>query len=258
MNSKEIIESGILESYALGIASAEETKEVEMLLASDALIREELLRIQDNLNSYADLHKVAPPPNVKENIFNALNLQPEKNSEPSSSKTTVWQYAMAACIALLLGSVAANYFLYGKLKNASAENNRMTAVVDEMKTQTTKTQEAHQKEIAQLSDQLNRKIILKGVEKFPAGSVTVYWNEKTNEVTLYVNNLPAAPTGKQYQLWALKDGVPIDAGILDDKTDSVLQKMKDINGAQAFAITLENEGGVASPTLEAMYVMGNL
>jgi anti-sigma-K factor RskA len=34
--------------------------------------------------------------------------------------------------------------------------------------------------------------------------------------------------------------------------------MKDIGQAQAFAITLEPAGGSASPTLNQMYVMGNI
>lgn len=37
-----------------------------------------------------------------------------------------------------------------------------------------------------------------------------------------------------------------------------LIKMQNIQGASAFAITLEPQGGSENPTLEAMYVMGNV
>lgn len=69
--------------------------------------------------------------------------------------------------------------------------------------------------------------------------------------------LPQAPEGFQYQLWAIVDGAPVDAGLLEGLED--WQNMKDISGeAVAFAITLEPEGGSASPTMEEMVVIGNV
>jgi len=73
-----------------------------------------------------------------------------------------------------------------------------------------------------------------------------------------VKNLPALPADKQYQLWALDNGKPVDAGILAVATaagDS-LQHMKDIASAQAFAMTVEPAGGSVNPTLSTMTVMG--
>jgi anti-sigma-K factor RskA len=64
------------------------------------------------------------------------------------------------------------------------------------------------------------------------------------------------PPGKQYQLWAIVDGKPVDAGMVGDCEG--LCKMKVINRAEAFAITLEKEGGSSAPTLTAMYVMGKV
>ena len=257
MNRKEIIESGILESYALGIASDEERRQVELLLSTDETLREELNKIEEALFKYASSHAVMPPDKVKENLFEKLDFKSPVILEPKKNNNA-WYYAIAASVALLIVSAALNYSLINKLKESDSKNNQMTVQMNDIKTHSTEMEKNHQKEIADLSSQLNRKIILKGVDKFPPGSVTVYWNEKTNEVTLFVNNLPRPPTGKQYQLWALKDGKPIDAGMIDSFSDTLLQKMKEINGAQAFAITLEKEGGVPSPTLSEMYVMGNM
>ncbi len=71
-----------------------------------------------------------------------------------------------------------------------------------------------------------------------------------------VENLPTPPTDKQYQLWALVDGKPVDAGMITDLED--LQAMKEMPEAQAFAITLEPKGGSVNPTLEQLYVIGNV
>ena len=62
----------------------------------------------------------------------------------------------------------------------------------------------------------------------------------------------------QYQLWAIIDGKPVDAGVFDTSLAGLL-KMKEIgNGAAAFAVTIEPRGGKASPTLETMQVVGNV
>ncbi|WP_350340234.1 anti-sigma factor [Paraflavitalea speifideaquila] len=56
-----------------------------------------------------------------------------------------------------------------------------------------------------------------------------------------------APAGRQYQLWALVDGKPVDAGMLDN-CDGLCQ-LKNIQQAQAFAITLEKPAEALYPIL---------
>jgi anti-sigma-K factor RskA len=79
-------------------------------------------------------------------------------------------------------------------------------------------------------------------------------------VYLDVQQLPPLPAGKQYQLWALDQGKPIDAGMLTAATASGkgLQQMKDIASAQTFAMTIEPTGGSVNPTLNTMTVVGNI
>ena len=76
-----------------------------------------------------------------------------------------------------------------------------------------------------------------------------------------VNNLPAPTSGKQYQLWAILNGQPVDLGVIPNdifvQKKALLLTMKNTIGAQAFAITLEKMGG--NPTPEGqMYTLGNL
>ncbi|WP_254562422.1 anti-sigma factor [Dyadobacter diqingensis] len=98
-----------------------------------------------------------------------------------------------------------------------------------------------------------------GLEKSPESAVAAIWDTKTNDVLLDVQKLPAAPEGKQYQLWTIVNGKPVDMGVLDQEFTKKLLKMKQANpGAVAFAITLEKTGGSPSPTMEDMYVMGKV
>ena len=95
--------------------------------------------------------------------------------------------------------------------------------------------------------------VLKGNAKAPNTTVTVIWNKETGNV--FVNNvtLPKVANNKQYQLWGLKDGKPIDLGVFD--VSNTIQAMKQIKGMQAFAITLENKGGSPTPHLEELHAI---
>jgi anti-sigma-K factor RskA len=69
--------------------------------------------------------------------------------------------------------------------------------------------------------------------------------------------LPVPPADKQYQLWALKNGKPIDAGVFEMDTEMHMMPVT-IADADAFAITLEKKGGSPAPTLSQLYVMGKI
>jgi anti-sigma-K factor RskA len=97
---------------------------------------------------------------------------------------------------------------------------------------------------------------LKGTEAFPSTYATVYWKTSSSEVYLAPAGLPEPEEGKQYQLWAIVNGEPRSAGMVNDLKG--LNVMQQISDASAFAITLEPEGGSESPTLEAMYVLGEV
>ena len=83
--------------------------------------------------------------------------------------------------------------------------------------------------------------------------------KNTGEVYVDPTNMPTAPAGKQYQLWAFVDGKPVDAGMITSKDGKKykIQKMKTFGKAQAFAITLETEGGNPQPK-GSVYVLGKI
>lgn len=53
------------------------------------------------------------------------------------------------------------------------------------------------------------------------------------------------------------DGKPVDAGVFDWNVAGLL-KMKGLNDAAAFAVSLEMRGGKPTPSLETMHVIGNV
>jgi len=99
---------------------------------------------------------------------------------------------------------------------------------------------------------------MQGTPNAPAAYATVYWDTTTKDVYMLVNNMPQPASDKQYQLWALINNKPVDLGVFDVKQEKLLVKMKNVQNAQAFAVTLEPRGGSPAPTMSPMYVVGKL
>ncbi|MBE9466566.1 anti-sigma factor domain-containing protein [Dyadobacter subterraneus] len=168
------------------------------------------------------------------------------------------KFAAAASIifALLFGwSVLKTSDLKKQNEELAASSETLKSEVDEIKKDA-----EYNETLASLYRNPNYKVVkMAGLEKSPQSAVAAIWDTKTNEVLLDVQNLPAAPQGKQYQLWTIVDGKPVDMGVLDQEFSKKLLKMKQANpGAAAFAITLEKTGGSPSPTMEDMFVMGKV
>ena len=101
-----------------------------------------------------------------------------------------------------------------------------------------------------------KKLALIGTKTHLKSLAVVWWNKKSHTVMIDPNGLVATDQNHSYQLWAISNGKPVDAGVFEVKSDlSSLSKLNDISDAQAFAITLEPKGGSKNPTMSEMYVM---
>jgi anti-sigma-K factor RskA len=267
MDVKEYIASGIIERYALGSVSPQEKQEVECMSHIYPEIKQELESFQSALEQVALKTAVTPPEKIRASIFE--RIKNEEQLQPSASKdvkvvklnTTFnsYKYAVAASIVVVLGL---SFFLYSvrtendSLQNQLAENQKQIETLSQEKQNIESSLNINTQYLAFIKDEATTKVMMNGTEAHPGMLATVFWNTNSKEVMLEVNNLPIPPEDKQYQLWAIVDGVPKDMGVLD--ITSTLIGMKSTSTAQAFAITLEPKGGSASPTLEQMYVLGNV
>ena len=116
-----------------------------------------------------------------------------------------------------------------------------------------------QQQYAFLSDKNLKAASLVGTEAYPELEALIFWDDARGDFYLVTNELPALGEDEQYQLWALDNGVPKDAGLVpSDFKDGGAYKLSNISSAQAFAITIEKKGGAKSPTLEKMVVFGTI
>lgn len=273
MDVQEYIASGILELYATGALPPEERVAVERMAELYPEVKMELAAIFQTLDAYAQAHAVNPPAHLRKKILSQLTAQPTIPAESASKQiyipTTTSPIAASplswwgiAATVLLLISAGLNIYFYRNWQ--TSENRYQTALATQNRyaQETQRVQQRLQTTAAELdiiTQSQTQKLNLKGTEKSPSSSVIVYWNAATKDVFVKVAALPAPPAGRQYQLWALENGKPVDAGLLTVPTGAAgLQKMKTIANAQAFAITLEPQGGSQNPTLEQLYVMGQI
>jgi anti-sigma-K factor RskA len=280
LNVNEIISSGILELYVLGKTNAQENTQVETWQANHPEVAAELLAIENNLELFDLANAVQPTANAKQNLFAKMqqgnefvkntNIVEKQNTfaETPVVKFNFWKYAAAAAIALLIGS---SIFTYNKVQDINIKLAKAESEVQDINSKLAKAESeiANQKqEIASLSEGIegaasatSQQVVLKGTPTSPSSTAKIFWVRNTGDVYVEASGLPDAPTGTQYQLWAIIDNKPVDAGMIisDSKGKKYnIQKMKSFGKAQAFAITLEKEGGSPTPTMEKMVVMSTI
>lgn len=252
MNVHEIISSGLLEQYALGGCTPLEAAQVELWLKQYPEVKSEFEAIQLGLENYALAHARQPAGNVKNRIFDKLNMtQTDTTFAAANEHQPVkvvgilrnWKLAAAAAFALLIGSAALNFIFYNRYNEASKE----LAVVKNEMTEMAKNARSMESEM----DKLIKPVSLKGMEKMPDAVAKIYWIKNSGDVYIDAGNLPPAPAGKQYQFWGIVDGKPVDGGMIFNTGNGNqvrILKMKTFGKAEAFAISLEKEGGNPTPT----------
>jgi hypothetical protein len=284
----------MLDLYAAGALTPPEQEEVERMAAQYPEVKEELEQIRADLEKYARLHAVKPRPELKEQILRGIlgeegqeeartipfvpapapaDAPPEPEHEGKvipmdndplgkfSKKT--FNLALTAAVALILISNVISFWFFQNWKHTES---RLEAALtrEQQLAQTFRTMESQlgirDQDLAVVRDPQFQPVPLQGLEVAPEASIIVYWNPETAQVFLDVRVLPPPPSGFQYQLWALDNGQPVNAGVIpvDNVQLEHLQRMQTVRQAQGFAVTLEPEGGSESPTLDKMYLMGNV
>lgn len=272
MNIQEYIESGILESYLLGATNPAETAEVERLAEEYPAIQMELMALQGTLENYALQFQQEPPVALKDRVMEAIH------KEKLNSENTGWQtlevptqqepvshikplkanntWRMAASWVLLALSIAGNVWFFNNWQHSEEKVLALESQNQILAHEGQTLKASYQEELAILQNPNVKVIPLAGQKDFPEAKALVYFDKTSEAVYLSGLNLPSVPTGKQYQLWAIVDGKPVDAGMIEGNA-SIL-KMKSFSNAEAFAISLEATGGSTTEAgpKGAIYVVG--
>jgi anti-sigma-K factor RskA len=281
MNTEEYIASGILELYVSGTLSEEEGQEVERMAQAYSEVQDELLEIEESLLKLSALHASKSD---KDKTFHAILdkiKHPEAITVPISPELKGGGHyeedniiplhpfhekqrqryisLMVAAVALFMISSLLNVYFFTQWKHTQSDYTALkenTNAVAKQYNEASQRLSAANKELLVYHSPDMKVIMLEPLKKGMQYKAMAMWNPKMKTLEIKAMGLPAPPEGKQYQLWAIDDNKPVDAGMLVDL--SKLEPMKNIGSAQAFAITLEQAGGSPTPTMSAMVVMGKV
>lgn len=275
---KGYIESGILELYVLGQLSATECSEVEAMAAKHPEVKAEITAIELAMEAYAFENAIKPSANIEAKILaeigveqQEIGIQQQENDpkivplyqQANDSKVRALRFALVACVALLVVSVAALYSVYTKLNIAndqivalSSNNEQFARTVNKLEFDNSGLQ--NRVDMTETDEWTTVK--LAGVANSPKAKMLVYWNKNNKNILINhaAMDLPKTDKTHEYQLWALVDGKPVSLGVFGENAKEAVQQMVTIQKAQAFAVTIEPVGGSVNPTMEKMVVMGGV
>lgn len=260
MNTKEYIESGVLELYVAGQLSEEENLKVAEYAKLYSDIQKEIEAIEASILALSKT--AAPKVNLSfSDVYEKIKNYRDAKVVPINKSTLSWSSYMgwAASILLLIGGVYLfnqNEKLQSQIEVVEGQRINLEEQINEAKISLTKSEEL----LATIRDKNITVIPLGGQEVSPTSYAKAYWNKKEEKLYIDAQGLPEPPDGMVYQVWSLKLNplTPTSVGLLEDfiEDDNRIFNLTNANASEAFGITLEPSGGSKSPNLEQLYTLG--
>lgn len=271
MNIKEYIESGILEAYVLGALTEGERAAVEADMVMYPELAQEIAAIEAAMQSFAEANAEEPPAHMQQQIWNAIQQQsaPQSVPEPQPAQEAKPQpqvvaftpppvaparpsWQRAAVWAAVGVSVLTNFMLLSQRNKTKEEIAQMSSQMDSLKASQQQVLAEYKKGRDMLVDTSMKTVVMRSMQPGKEMTGMMFWSKVTGESYLTIHAMPMPEKGKQYQLWVIQDGKPVSMGVIDNNlvaNAGMMYKIPmQVKGGQAFAISLEKEGGNATPT----------
>jgi anti-sigma-K factor RskA len=265
-----------LEAYVLGALPEADATNVARALVQYP----EVAAIEEALLKLGQATAITPPAHLQDQIWQAVSGQHAAvatdgvssrdggaqlvDFKPQQQKAWSFNIARAAVWAALIGSMLLNLFLWNgrrqEHKNSLAIRQKLDTAMEGQRALALALAK-YEHEVNMMANPDMQPVVMKTMQKGHPMVAVIYYNKDGTDAYVSLQRLPKPPHGMQYQLWAMADGKPIDLGMI--KNDMVqaqgIEKVeKAIPAGQAFAISLEKEGGSPSPTMDKIYVMGKV
>jgi anti-sigma-K factor RskA len=201
---------------------------------------------------------VEPSAQARERILESVRAEsgPSRSSPanvvqlPQASKRTspVQRFEAIAAALVFVALIIGLAILWKQNRNAKTELARLTSQIEESRRALDQEHEA----LELLTHPDTRMAELAGTKDAPGAHAMLFFDHKTGRAILMAKGLPSAPAGKAYQLWFMAGGRPMAGKVFT--TDSAGNAMShdqvpaEALGSTVFAVTLEPQGGVGSPT----------
>ncbi len=259
MDIEKYIKSGILELYVSGSLSEKENQEVYEVMHQYPAVKTEVEAIEQAFMKVSEAIGNKQSDSSFSNIKSRIDAKVVEIEQVPQKRNWLAYAGWAASAALLVGSL----WLFNENRQLKEEIQITNTANTNLEDQISKANESAEKMKALntiLRAENIESITLEGQAISPNAYAKVFWNKEAQLAYIDVAGLPAPPPGKVYQVWSLTLDplTPTNLGILENfnTNENKVFTLTNTNNSQAFGITLEPEGGSATPTLAQLYTLG--
>ena len=215
-------------AYALDALSDEEAKQFRLHLQECSACREEVRELRQAASRMGESEPIPPPSALKERILAAADQLPQlppkvTRIQQGRSPHRTARIASAAAAAVLVVGTA---FGIGLLRSGD-EQNGVTHVFQ--------AADAHEARVKTRS----------------GATVTVATSRRLGKMAVDTDALPSLGRQRVYQIWAIHNGTPMSAGLIDDPDRGASMALP--SAGTLVAITVEPAGGSRVPTTAPLF-----
>ena len=240
-----IRESGLLELFVIGGATAEEVSIVQQGLLDFPELKVDIYEIGGAVEVYAKIHKVTPSLDLKNSIMQkaGFNSVSKSTSIPPSTGIPKWLTYLLGALVGILG------ILY---LTTNSNYNTLSSEYAASQNECDSIRQANAIQFAvmeQLQDRDNEVLAFSATEKFEQTELFLLYNEDSKQNFIQVKNIPLISAQESYQLWSLKAGQdPIPLTVFQGD-EGLFIPVDFEDGTATYAVTIEQRGGAQSPNL---------
>ncbi len=239
--------------YALNALTGGDRLALEQHLAACPACRLELEQLRaDSALLALSATGAKPPQRSRRRLLDAIAREPRAPFvvKPTPARTSWWLWLGWAATAAVLVFAASLWRENSALRQTLASATEQAA-------QSSREMETLRRIAAPILDPRSQPFTLVARKAPPQPQGKAFYLRNRSSLVFLANNMPALPPQKAYELWLIPmQGAPIPAGMF--KPDShggamvVNPPLPSGAEAKAFAITVENEAGAATPTMPIM------
>lgn len=257
MDKEDLLNSGLLKEYVLGLASPEEVEMIEELCAKHPEINQKICQLQDSMENYCCMESVPAAKKCSGSLWGNKKSNADFSNYQNSQSGFPWVTSV-----MILGLAGLSFFLYQNQETAKAELAFFSREMGRLKNQCSDLKQKNSTVTTQCQFLKNigtDRIYLKGTAHAPTARVVIYWNENIQEAYLNIIDLPKIMKGHQYHAWANVQGKFVNMGVLENsQKKSNLIKLPFQRNCKYFVITLEELGKSTQPNMEKIYAQAQM
>lgn len=249
-NKEEILESGILEQYVLGLTTDVENEKVESYLSQYPELKDHVDAVERAMETLAHQQAIVPPEHLRAATLKKISDGDQllSHSQPNPFK---WIAGIAAAVALVTAAYGWN--TKSQLNNLNGDVADLQQRLTVMNTDCAliKDDYATSKRLLTLyMDETTQPVRLAGNNQMPGSDLVVFWNETKKEACLKINSLNAPPDGHIYQIWANVEGEMLPLGTFKNELNIVTLKF--LPDAESLNVTIEKGKGSDHPNVSRL------